>query len=128
METSTAGFTAGAASRNVSATAGATPRRIRLPAIGTAAHSQPGRPIPAMPATGTPSTGFLGTTALSTRSESRMEMTADSSTPTTRNGTDCTTIATKIVLHVCSVGKSRAGASQRPLTRTTSTPTATSSG
>ena len=60
MATSTTGFTAGAASRNVTAAAGATPRDISRPAIGTELHSQPGRATPAAAATGTARTGRLG--------------------------------------------------------------------
>ena len=46
MATSTTGFTAGAASRNVTAAAGATPRDTSRPAIGTEPHSQPGQGHP----------------------------------------------------------------------------------
>lgn len=125
VDTRTAGFTAGAASRKVRATAGAMPRRIRLPAIGTAAHSQPGRPTPASPATGTPRTGRRGTTRASTRSESRIEMPAKSSTPSTRKGVDCTTMARKIVLQVATCGWSSSGDAHGPATsaRTSTAPT-----
>ena len=57
---STIGLIAGAASRNASAAAGVTPRRISEPAIGTLPHSQPGSTTPATLATGTASAGMPG--------------------------------------------------------------------
>src|SRR5204862_336472 len=57
VATSTTGLIAGADSRNASAAAGGTPRRINAPATGTDPHSQPGSAAPARPATGTASSG-----------------------------------------------------------------------
>lgn len=48
-------LTAGADSGHAGAAAGATPRRIRLAATGTDAHSHPGSTTPVIPATGTAS-------------------------------------------------------------------------
>lgn len=95
--------------------------------MGTAAHSQPGSPTPATPATGTASTLLRGTTFCSTRSDRTIEMIAESATPSTRKGVDWMTIARKIVLHVENCGESRYGATNCPPKTTTSSTTATTS-
>jgi hypothetical protein len=59
VEISTTGLRAGAASRKVRAIAGLTPRDTSEPAIGTEAHSQPGRTGPLSTTIGT-AAGFLG--------------------------------------------------------------------
>lgn len=97
VATRTTGLIAGADSRKASAAAGATPRRIRLPATGTDAHSQPGSTTPAAPATGTASTVRRGSTRWNTRSGTNAPIAADTTVPSSRNGTPWTVIAVNTV-------------------------------
>lgn len=101
---STIGLIAGAESRNAIAAAGVTPRRTSAPATGTDAHSQPGRIAPAMPAIGTASTGFFGSARVKNVAGTNTAIPADSSTPSTRKGSACTTTATKTVIQLCITG------------------------
>ena len=104
MAVSTIGLIAGAASRNASAAAGVTPRRISEPAIGTEPHSQPGSTTPAQLATGTASAGCRGSALAKNDRGTNTAMTADSATPNTRNGIACTITETKTVVQVCRRG------------------------
>ncbi len=97
VATSTTGLIAGAESRNASAAAGVTPRRIRLPATGTEAHSHPGSTTPAVPATGTARAGWRGSKRVKTRSGTSAPTVAETSAPSRRNGTPWTTTAVKTV-------------------------------
>jgi hypothetical protein len=97
---STIGLTAGAASRNASAAAGVTPRRISDPAIGTEPHSQPGRITPAQLATGTARAGCDGSALDQKLRGTKTAITAESATPNTRNGVACTMTEMKTVAQV----------------------------
>ncbi len=88
---------AGAESRNASAAAGATPLLIRLLATGTDAHSQPGRTTPAAPAMGTARAWLRGRSFVNTRSGTNAPIAADTTVPSSRNGTPCTATAAKTV-------------------------------
>src|SRR5262249_1179638 len=81
----TIGLIAGEASRNASAAAGVMPRRTSAPATGTEAHSQPGRTTPAVPATGTARAGWRGKALAKNDAGTKTAMTAESTTPNTRN-------------------------------------------
>src|SRR5690242_6584432 len=125
---STTGFNAGEASRNASAAAGVTPRRTRAPATGTDAHSQPGRTTPAAPAIGTASTGRLGSALAKNDAGTNTAMTADSTTPNTRNGIAWVSTDTNTVVHVCRLGRAITRVigprkTTRPTSRTASTST-----
>jgi hypothetical protein len=100
----TIGLIAGAASRNASAAAGVTPRRINDPAIGTLPHSQPGSTTPARPAAGTASAGCRGKALAQNERGTNTAITADSTTPNTRNGVACTSTEMNTVVQVCSRG------------------------
>ena len=65
VATSTTGFTAGAASRNVTAAAGATPRASAAPRSAPSCTHSPGRATPAAAATGTARTGRAGSSRAS---------------------------------------------------------------
>lgn len=97
VATRTTGLTAGAESRNASAAAGATPRRIKLPATGTDAHSHPGSTTPAAPATGTARAWLRGNSRVKTRSGTKAPMAAETSAPSRRNGMPWTTTAVNTV-------------------------------
>src|SRR4051812_35424322 len=101
---STIGLIAGAASRKARAAAGVTPRRISEPAIGTEPHSQPGSTTPATLATGTARAGFFGSARAQKEAGTNTAITADSTTPNTRNGTACTITETNTVIQVCNRG------------------------
>ena len=92
VEASTMGLTAGAASKNVNAAAGGTPLRMSPLATGTDAHSQPGRSIPAAPATGTASARLRGSARWARSAGTKATIAADRSTPSTRNGVAWTMI------------------------------------
>lgn len=102
----TIGLMAGADSRNAKAAAGSTPRRIRLCATGTDAHSQPGRITPAAPATGTASDGLRGSTRVNTRAGTNALMAPDRAVPSSRNGSACTVMERQTVRHACTAGSS----------------------
>lgn len=114
---STIGLMAGAASRNARAAAGVTPRRIKEPAIGTAPHSQPGRMTPAALATGTARAGCRGRARAQNERGTNTAITAESSTPNTRNGTACTMTETKTVVQVARDGADSSVASGSRRTR-----------
>jgi hypothetical protein len=67
------------------------------PAIGTDAHSHPGRTHPAAPAIGTASLVFFGRTRAKNVGGTYAAITADRTAPRMRNGVACTMIATKTV-------------------------------
>lgn len=94
------GLIAGADSRNANAAAGVTPRRTRLPATGTDAHSHPGSTNPAAPAVGTANAGERGNTRVKNDAGTYAAIAADSTTPITKNGIACTTTDTNTVAHV----------------------------
>ena len=100
VATSTMGFTAGAASMNVTAAAGCTPRAVRRPAIGTEAHSHPGRAVPARAALGTASTADRGSSRSRTVGDTSAVIAPLTSTPSTRNGRAWVTMATNTVVQV----------------------------
>ena len=104
VATRTTGFTAGAASRNASAAASGTPWPISLRATGTDAHSHPGNASPARPATGTAAPVRLGSTRRSAAGDTNAAIAPDTSTPSTRNGSACTQIATNTVATVRTTG------------------------
>ena len=106
VDTSTTGFTAGAASRNDSAAAGATPCCTNRRAMGTEAHSQPGRATPAAPATGTASDVRAGSSRRSRSAGTKAAISPLTSTPNTRNGSACKQTATKTVAPVLIAGTS----------------------
>jgi hypothetical protein len=125
---STIGLIAGAARRNAIAAAGVTPRRISDPAIGTLPHSHPGSTTPASPAAGTASAGCRGSAFSQNDRGTQTAMTADSTTPKTRNGTACTSTDTNTVVQVCSRGPDISPDSQpRSTTSATRSPASTSS-
>ena len=97
VDTMTTGFTAGAASKNVRATAGFTPLPMRRPAIGTEPHSQPGSAMPQRPARGTAKTGRLGNHRFREFSVRSAAIAPDNVTPRARKGSACTQTATKMV-------------------------------
>ncbi len=101
---STIGLIAGAESRNANAAAGVTPRRIRLFATGTDAHSQPGRTAPATPATGTASAGCLGSTLVNRSAGTKALMAPDSAVPSSRKGSACTVMARQTVRQAATAG------------------------
>src|SRR3954466_7543994 len=107
----TIGLMAGAARGNAIGPAGVTPRRISEPAMGTLPHSQPGSTTPASPAAGTASAGCFGSALAQNDCGTKTAMTAESTTPKTRNGTACTSTETKIVVQVCSRGSETSAAS-----------------
>src|SRR5918998_4822968 len=80
-------------------------------ATGTDAHSQPGSTSPAAPATGTAAAGRVGNTPRSTAGERNAAIAPESSTPSTRNGSACTQMATNTVAAVCSTGTDSASTS-----------------
>ncbi len=112
VEIITMGLMAGADSRKANAAAGLTPRRTRLPATGTEAHSQPGSTTPAAPAAGTAAAGFLGNAFSKNDGGTKAEMVAESRTPMTKNGTAWTTIDTRTVVQVWSRGIASTSISQ----------------
>jgi hypothetical protein len=117
----TIGLIAGAASRNANAAAGVTPRRIKDPAIGTLPHSQPGSTTPASPAAGTASAGCRGRALAQNERGTYTAMTADSTTPNTRNGAAWTSTDTNTVVQVCSRAPDTSPASRsRKITSSTS--------
>ena len=77
VDTRTTGLTAGAASRNVTATAGLTPRDTREPAIGTEVPSATGSTMPETAATGTPSPGRRGSNRWMAPGGTRTDTAAD---------------------------------------------------
>jgi hypothetical protein len=97
---------AGAASMKANAAAGAAPRAVSRPAIGTAPHSQPGRTTPASPAAGTATTGRLGSVRASHPGGTRAMIAPLSTTPRTRKGRAWTLMETKIVVQVPRAGPS----------------------
>ena len=97
VDTSTTGLIAGAASMKVNAAAGETPLARSRAAIGTEAHSQPGRAAPARPAAGTASASCLGRALASQPGGTRAAMAPEMSTPRTRNGRAWMTIDTSSV-------------------------------
>src|SRR5918993_214999 len=111
VETSTTGLMAGAASMNANAAAGAAPRAVSRPAIGTAPHSQPGRATPASPAAGTATSGCLGSARASHPGGTRAVIAPLSTTPRTRKGSAWTLMDTKIVVQVPRAGPSSSLAS-----------------
>jgi hypothetical protein len=100
VATRTTGFTAGAASMKVSAAAGCTPRAQRRPAIGTEAHSHPGRAVPARAALGTASAGDFGSSRARAAGDTRALMAPLIRTPRTRKGRAWMTMATNTVVQV----------------------------
>ena len=100
VEASTTGLIAGADSRNAIAAAGVTPRFISAAETGTEAHSQPGRITPDALATGTASAGCLGSAFAKKDAGTNAVSAADSSTPSTRNGSAWTVTPTNIVAQV----------------------------
>jgi hypothetical protein len=104
----TIGLIAGAASKNANAAAGVTPWRTNAPATGTDAHSQPGSTAPATPATGTARSGRAGNAQAKNDGGMNATMSADSSTPRTRNGRAWSITATNTVIQVCIAGADNA--------------------
>ena len=92
------GLMAGAERRKARAAAGVTPRRTRAPATGTDAHSQPGSTAPAALATGTARAGCFGRARAKNDGGTNTAIAADSSTPSTRNGSGWTITATNTVI------------------------------
>lgn len=86
VDTTTIGFTAGAESEKVKAAAGATPLETRPLAIGTDAHSHPGRRTPAHPATGTALLGDSGNTFFQKVGGISVDIIAEIMTPKVRKG------------------------------------------
>src|SRR5918997_496370 len=100
VDTSTTGFTAGAASRKVSAAAGGTPCCMSRRDTGTEAHSHPGSAIPATPATGTAATVDRGNIRRNAAGGTKAAISPLTSTPSTKNGIACTHTATNTVAPV----------------------------
>ncbi|MEZ5250131.1 MAG: hypothetical protein R2713_13250 [Ilumatobacteraceae bacterium] len=99
MASSTIGLSAGEAKANDIAAANGTPRSVSRPAIGTVVHSHPGTSTPHAVAIGTATTVRRCNSRCHTRIGTRTATTADSNTPSTRNGNACSTIAVNSVLH-----------------------------
>src|SRR6202008_3424668 len=95
--TSTIGFTAGAASRNVTATDAGTSCWMSRLVTGTAAHSQFGSATPAKPATGTASAGLRGSTRRNASAETNAAIAPLTSTPSPGNGRACMDTGTNTV-------------------------------
>lgn len=126
VATTTTGLIAGADSRNASAAAGGTPRAINPRATGTDEHSQPGSTTPASPATGTAAAGRRGSTRVNTDAGTNTDRAVLSATPSTRNGSACTQIATNTVAHVRIAGDSNSPARNYcPSTTTSRIPVST---
>ena len=126
VDTSTTGLIAGADSRKASAAAGVTPRETNRPAMGTEPHSQPGRAAPASAATGTARAGRRGSQRARVVGGTKASMAPLTTTPRTRNGIDCTAMATKMVDQLCTDGRSNTPVPIRPRTAAAATrPTST---
>jgi hypothetical protein len=104
VATSTTGLIAGAASRKVSAAAGCVPRRISEQATGTEAHSQPGSTMPAIPAASTWLPGRYGRNRRKASAGTNAASSAETITPSTRNGAACAQRPTTSANHVFSCG------------------------
>jgi hypothetical protein len=85
---------------NVSAAAGCTPRAHSRPAIGTEAHSHPGRAVPARAALGTARIGDFGSSRARAAGDTSALMAPLIRTPRTRKGRAWTTMATNTVVQV----------------------------
>lgn len=101
---STIGLIAGAESRKAKAAAGLTPRRIRLFATGTEAHSQPGSTTPATPATGTASAGRLGRILVNRSAGTKALIAPDRAVPRRRKGSAWTVMARQTVRQAATAG------------------------
>jgi hypothetical protein len=111
---------------NATAAAGCTPRAQRRPAIGTEAHSQPGRAVPATAALGTASTGDRGSSRASAAGDTSAVMAPLTRTPSTRKGRAWTTMATNTVVQVRSATGLREPLTVPRVQRATMTSTTTS--
>src|SRR4029450_11738360 len=130
----------GGASRNVRAPAGCTPRAHSRPAIGTEAHSHPGRAVPARAALGTASTGDFGSSRARAAGDTSALVAPLTRTPRARKGRAWTTMATNTVVQVRSAtglsepvtvpreyrATTTSSTISRPSTRRRGTPDATS--
>ena len=83
------------------------PVAIMRPAIGTDVHSHVGRAAPARPAAGIASSRRRGTIRATAAGDTNAPISADSSVPSTRNGTAWDTIATNTVARACRPGRDR---------------------
>ena len=88
--------------------------------MGTDPHSHPGSTTPATPATGTASAGWRGNAFTKNDGGTNTAITADSSTPNTRNGMAWVNTDTKTVVQVCNHAADSAPVI-RPRKSTTST-------
>jgi hypothetical protein len=111
---------------NATAAAGCTPLAQRRPAIGTEAHSHPGRAVPASAAPGTASSGEDGSSRASTAGDTSAVIAPLTRTPRTRKGRACTTMATNTVVQVRRATGSREPPSIPRVPRTTTTSSTTS--
>ena len=112
---------AGAASMKAMAAAERTPPSRRRAAIGTEAHSQPGRATPARLAAGTASTSRDGSALASQLGRTRAARAPLSTTPSTRKGSAWMVMDTKMVDQVATTGPSSSPASRLRLPTATST-------
>jgi hypothetical protein len=121
--TRTTGLIAGAERRKAIAAGGCAPRATSRPAMGTEPHSHPGRATPASPAIGTATIDRLGSAFASHPGGIAAAIAPDTTTPSTRKGVAWTTMATKIVIQLCSRGLTsenvRNGGRRRTRARTT---------
>src|SRR3989442_6229724 len=101
---STIGLIAGAERRKANAADGVTPRRIRLFATGTEAHSQPGRTTPATPATGTASAGLRGRIRVNRSAGTNALIAPDRTVPRRRKGSAWTVMARQTVRQAATAG------------------------
>ena len=126
VDTSTTGLMAGAASMKARAAAERTPPARSRAAIGTEAHSQPGRATPARLAAGTASRSRSGSALASQPGRTRAARAPLSSTPRTRKGSAWTVMETKMVAQVATAGPSSSSTS-RPRLPTATSPSSSNS-